>query len=256
VLSIRRMGEPLDENVAATPLRFGDMLLVKGAWNRIRLLERERRDFVVTRLPREMERAVRPYHQAPVAVAILMAMMVVMALDLVPPALAVLAAAAAMVLTGCVGGDEAYRAINWQGVVLIATVLPVARALDTTGGLALLVGGLGPILGGAGPVVLLAVLFVLTSAMSQVISNTATAVLLAPVAFQLAVNMDARPEPFLMGIAVAASTAFATPIASPVNTLVLGPGGYRFGDFFRIGVLLQLLLLVATLLVVPLLFPF
>jgi di/tricarboxylate transporter len=256
VLSIRRMGEPLDENVAATPLRFGDMLLVKGAWNRIRLLERERRDFVVTGLPREMERAVRPYHQAPVAVAILMAMMVAMAVDLVPPALAVLAAAAAMVLTGCVGGDEAYRAINWQGVVLIATVLPVARALDTTGGLALLVGGLGPILGGAGPVVLLAVLFVLTSAMSQVISNTATAVLLAPVAFQLAVNMDARPEPFLMAIAVAASTAFATPIASPVNTLVLGPGGYRFGDFFRIGVLLQLLLLVATLLVVPLLFPF
>jgi di/tricarboxylate transporter len=132
----------------------------------------------------------------------------------------------------------------------------VARALETTGGMALLVGWVDPVLGQMGPLALLAVLFVLTSALSQVISNTATAVLLAPIAFQLAVNLGARPEPFLMGIAVAASTAFATPIASPVNTLVLGPGGYRFSDFFRIGVALQVLLLLATLIVVPLLFPF
>jgi di/tricarboxylate transporter len=256
VLSIRRMGEPLGEMIATIPLRFGDTLLVKGTWDRIQLLERERRDFVVTGIPRELDRAVRPYHRAPVAVAILVAMMAAMTLDLVSPALAVMSAAAAMVLAGCVGGEEAYRSINWQGVVLIAAVLPVARALETTGGMALLVGWVDPVLGQMGPLALLAVLFVLTSALSQVISNTATAVLLAPIAFQLAVNLGARPEPFLMGIAVAASTAFATPIASPVNTLVLGPGGYRFSDFFRIGVALQVLLLLATLIVVPLLFPF
>jgi di/tricarboxylate transporter len=256
VLSIRRMGEPIGDKVATTPLRFGDTLLVKGAWNRIQLLERERRDFVITGIPRELDRAVRPYRRAPIAVTILVGMMAVMALNLVPPVLAVLTAAAAMVVTGCVGGEEAYRSINWQGVVLIATVLPVATALEVSGGMALIVSGLGGVLGQAGPLVLLAVLFVLTSALSQVISNTATAVLLAPIAFQLAMNLGARPEPFLMGIAVAASTAFATPIASPVNTLVLGPGGYRFGDFFRIGVALQVLLLVATLLVVPVLFPF
>ncbi len=256
VLSVRRMGEPLEADLSITPLRFGDTLLVKGAWDRIRLLERERSDFVVTGLPRELDRAVRPYGKAPLAVAIMVSMMLVMALDLLPPVLAVLTAAAAMVLTGCVGAEEGYRSINWQGVVLIATVLPVARALEVTGGMDLIVDALSGPLALAGPLALLAVLFIMTSAMSQVISNTATAVLLAPIAFQLALNLDARPEPFLMGIAVAASTAFATPIASPVNTLVLGPGGYRFGDFFRIGVALQLLLLMATLLVVPLLFPF
>lgn len=256
VLSIRRMGEPILENLGDTELRFGDTLLVKGAWDRINALQREQRDFVVTGVPRELDRAVRPYHRAPLAVGILVIMMGLMTFNIVAPVLAVMAAAAAMVLTGCVSGDEAYRSIDWRSVVLIASVLPVATALEITGGMALIVDGLGGALDQVGPLALLASLFVLTSVMSQVISNTATAVLLAPIAFQLAVNLGARPEPFLMGIAVAASTAFATPIASPVNTLVLGPGGYRFGDFFKIGVSLQLLLLVATLLVVPLLFPF
>jgi di/tricarboxylate transporter len=256
VLSIRRMGEPILENLGTVQLRFGDTLLVKGAWDRINALQREQRDFVVTGVPKELDRAVRPYQRAPLAVGILLVMMGLMTFNVVAPVLAVLAAAAAMVLTGCVGGDEAYRSINWRSVVLIASVLPIATALDVTGGMALIVDGLGGVLDRAGPMVLLASLFILTSAMSQVISNTATAVLLAPIAFQLAMNLGARPEPFLMAIAVAASTAFATPIASPVNTLVLGPGGYRFGDFFKIGVSLQLLLLVATLVVVPLLFPF
>lgn len=256
VLSIRRMGEPLIENVGTTPLRFGDTLLVKGGWNRIQLLQRERRDFVVTGIPTELDRAVRPYERAPLAIGIMVVMMLLMAFNVVPPVFAVLAAAAGMVLTRCVGGDEAYRSINWQSVVLIASVLPVATALEKTGGMTLVVDALGGVLGGAGPIAVLAILFLLTAAMSQVISNTATAVLLAPIAFQLAMNLDVRPEPFLMTLAVAASTAFATPIASPVNTLVLGPGGYRFGDFFRIGVALQAILLVVTLLVVPLLFPF
>jgi di/tricarboxylate transporter len=256
VLSIRRMGEPILENLGAVQLRFGDTLLVKGAWDRIHALQREQRDFVVTGVPRELDRAVRPYERAPLAVGILLVMMALMTFNLVPPVLAVLAAASAMVLTGCVGGDEAYRAIDWRSVVLIASVLPIATALEATGGMALIVDALGGVLEHAGPLALLGSLFVLTSVLSQVISNTATAVLLAPIAFQLAMNLGARPEPFLMGIAVAASTAFATPIASPVNTLVLGPGGYRFGDFFKVGVALQLLLLFATLLVVPLLFPF
>jgi di/tricarboxylate transporter len=256
VLSIRRMGEPLIENVGTTALRFGDTLLVKGGWNRIQLLQRERRDFVVTGIPTELDRAVRPYERAPLAIGIMVGMMLLMAFNVVPAVFAVLAAAAGMVLTRCVGGDEAYRSINWQSVVLIAAVLPVATALEKTGGMTLVVDALGGVLGGAGPIAVLAILFLLTSAMSQVISNTATAVLLAPIAFQLAMNLDVRPEPFLMTLAVAASTAFATPIASPVNTLVLGPGGYRFGDFFRIGVALQAILLVVTLLVVPLLFPF
>jgi di/tricarboxylate transporter len=147
--------------------------------------------------------------------------------------------------------------VNWQSVVLIAGVLPMATALEKTGGLALAVSSLGGVLdGGTPPHVVLAVLFVATSVLSQVMSNTATAVLLAPVALKVALEAGHAPEPFLMAVAIAASTAFATPIASPVNTLVIGPGGYRFGDFFRTGVALQVLLLAATLAVVPALFPF
>jgi di/tricarboxylate transporter len=256
VLAIRRMGEPLTGEIATTPLRFGDTLLVKGAWNRIRLLDQERRDFVVTRVPREMDRAVRPYRRAPLAIAILVAMMALMTFDLVPAVLAVLLAAAAMVLSGAVTGDDVYRSINWTSVVLIAAVLPMATALEKTGGMALVVDALDGVLTDAGPIVLLATLFVLTSLLSQVISNTATAVLLAPLAFQLAMSANVRPEPLLMGVAIAASTAFATPIASPVNTLVLGPGGYRFSDFFRIGVALQVVVLIITLAIVPLVLPF
>jgi di/tricarboxylate transporter len=186
----------------------------------------------------------------------MVAMMALLTLGLVPPVTAVLLAAVAMVLAGCVTVEDAYRSVNWESVVLIAGILPMATALEKTGGMAWLVEVLSGALAGAGPLLLLAAIFVLTSALSQVISNTATAVLLAPIASSLALGIGARPEPFLMTLAVAASTAFATPVASPVNTLVLGPGGYRFGDFFKVGVLLQAVILVVTVLLVPVLFPF
>jgi di/tricarboxylate transporter len=255
VLGLRRLGERKDGAPDAETLRFGDTLLVKGPWRRIRLLQEERRDFVVVARPADAD-AAEPQPRAPLAVAIAIGMMALLTTGVVAPVVAVLLAALAMVMTGCVAGEDAYRSISWESVVLIAAILPLATALDRTGGLDLMVDGLDAVLGGAGPLLLMGVLFVLTSAMSQVISNTATTVLLAPVALEAALRAGVAPEPFLMAIAVAASTAFATPIASPVNTLVLGPGGYRFGDFFRIGIALQVLILAATLLVVPLLFPF
>ena len=256
VLAIKRMGELVEGDIRETPLRFGDMLLVQGPWEKIRLLQAEDRDFVVAMAPREMGPALQPLERAPLAVGIMVGMMLLMTFGLVPAVTAVLLAAVAMVVSGCVGAADAYRSVNWESVVLIAGILPVATALENTGGMQLIVDGLGSVLEGAGPLLLLVALFVLTSALSQVISNTATAVLLAPIAFQLALGIGAAPEPFMMTIAVAASTAFATPVASPVNTLVLGPGGYRFGDFFKVGVLLQLLVLAVTVLLVPLLFPF
>jgi di/tricarboxylate transporter len=174
----------------------------------------------------------------------------------VPNVVAVGVAAVLMVLTGCLTMDDAYRGINWEAVVLIAAILPMATALEITGGLQLAVDGLVAGLGPLGPLAMLAGLFVLTSVASQVISNTATAVLLAPIAFQAALLLDVSPYPLLMTVALAASTAFATPVASPVNTLVLGPGQYRFGDFLRVGVVLQLLVLAATVVLVPILLPF
>ena len=256
VVGIKRLGEPLDEDIRKTVLRFGDMLLVQGPWENIRILQGESRDFVVAMTPREMGPALQPLDRAPMAVGIMVGMMAIMTFDLLPAVTAVLLAAMAMVLSGCVKGEDAYRSVNWESVVLIAGILPMATALEKTGGMQLIVDRLGTALEGSGPLVLLVVLFVLTSALSQIISNTATAVLLAPIAFQLALGIGAAPEPFMMTIAVAASTAFATPMASPVNTLVLGPGGYRFGDFFKIGILLQVVILAVTVVLVPALFPF
>jgi di/tricarboxylate transporter len=256
VLSIRRMGETLEGDYRNAPLRFADTLLVRGPWAQIRLLQRESRDFVVAGRPLEMDEAFRPYNRAPWAVIVTVGMMALLTTGVVPAVHAVLLAAVAMVLGGAVGIEDAYRSINWESVILIAGILPMATALEKTGAMALIVDVMAGGMEGAGPLLLLAVLFLLTSGMSQVISNTATAVLLAPLAVGVAAGLGLAPEPFLMGIAVAASTAFATPIASPVNTLVMGPGGYKFGDFFKVGVALQLVILVATLLVVPLLFPF
>ena len=261
VVGIKRLGELVGEGpggakLGDVPLRFGDTLLVQGPWEKIRHLERERRDFIVAMAPREMSDALAPLGRAPVAVVIMLGMMALLTLGVVPAVTAVLLAAVAMVLSGCLTVEDAYRSVNWESVVLIAGILPMATALEKTGGMDWLVVVLSGGLEGAGPLLLLAAIFILTSALSQVISNTATAVLLAPIASSLALGIGARPEPFLMTLAVAASTAFATPVASPVNTLVLGPGGYRFGDFFKVGVLLQAVILVITVILVPLLFPF
>ena len=167
---------------------------------------------------------------------------------------AVLLAAVAMVVTGCLSMSQSYRAVDGQSVVLIAAILPMATALEQTGGLSLIVNALLGALGGAGPLAVMVSLFVVTSMLSQVMSNTATTVLVAPIAYRVAIELGASPQAFLMTIAVAASTAFATPIASPVNTLVLSPGGYRFIDFAKVGVPMQILILAATLPLVPALF--
>ncbi len=256
VIGIKRMGEVVEGDPGDVTLRFGDTLLVQGPWDSIRKLGVERRNFVVTMTPREMGPALQPLDRAPMAVGVIVGMLGLMTFGVVPAVTAVLMAAVAMVLFQCVTVEDAYRSVNWESVILIAGILPMATALEKTGGMQLIVDGLSGTMEGTGPILLLVVLFVLTSALSQVISNTATAVLLAPIAFQLSSGIGANPEPFMMTIAVAASTAFATPVASPVNTLVLGPGGYRFGDFFKVGVALQALVLGVTVILVPLLFPF
>lgn len=255
VLGILRMGKPIKGNLLETRLAFGDSLLMGGGWKQIELLQREQSDFMVLNLPREMGE-VAPYREkASWALVILAGMLVLMTFKLVPSVTAVLLAALAMVLAGCVTMKDAYSSINWQSLVLIAGMLPMATALEQTGGVELIVNGLVAGLGGIGPVALMAGLFVLTSVFSQFISNTATTVLVAPIAIGAAAGMGVSPYTFLMTVAIAASTAFATPVASPVNTLVLGPGNYRFNDFAKVGIPLQLLAMVVTLLSVPLLFP-
>jgi di/tricarboxylate transporter len=255
VLSVLRQGQPLHDPIAAVPLRFADTLLVAGAPHRIGMLRAEAGDFVVVAQADEGDPAGRLSTRGMIAIAIMGGMMALLTFEVVQPAIAVLLAAVAMVLTRCLDMDAAYRSINWESVVLIAAILPLATALEKSGGMQLIISGLGP-LGAAGPLGMFAALFVLTSLFSQFISNTATTVLIAPIALGAAADLGVSPYPLLMGVAVAASTAFATPIASPVTMLVLGPGAYRFSDFLRIGALLQAVIFVVSLVLVPLLFPF
>jgi di/tricarboxylate transporter len=250
VLAIKQAGEVLEPE---RPLRVGDALLLMGSSKALQSLAAQPQDLVLLGEPPAAD--ARRWRQAPVAVVIMAALLAIMTFELLPHAVAVLAAAVAMVLSRCLSMDEAYKSINWESVVLIAAILPLATALDKTGGLALVTGGLLAVSGELSGLMVLAGFFVFTSLLSQLISNTATTVLIAPVAIQAAVSLGLSPHALLMTVAVAASTAFATPVASPVNALVLNPGAYRFGDFVKVGVPLQLLILVATLLVVPRLFP-
>ncbi|HHJ16849.1 MAG TPA: TRAP transporter large permease subunit [Gammaproteobacteria bacterium] len=255
VLGVLRMGKPLEGEFARIPLAFGDSLLVAGGWKDISRIQEGHDDFLVLSLPREMDEIAPNRGKARHALLILAVMLLLMTFNLVPGVTAVLLAALAMVVTGCVSMNNAYHSLNAQSLVLIAGMLPMATALEKTGGIDLVAGGLVSGLGDFGPFALMAGLFVLTSVFSQFISNTATTVLVAPVAVAAAAELGVSPYPILMTVAIAASTAFATPVASPVNTLVLGPGGYRFNDFVKVGVPLQVLAMAVTLLAVPALFP-
>ena len=255
VLALRRQGAPVDADLATTPLRFADTLLVAGSPHRIDLLRDEGNDFVVVARAKSVEKQGGLSRREILAILIVLGMLTVLTLELIPPAIAVLLAAVCMVLAGSIDMASAYDEINWQSVILIAAILPMATALQKTGGMELIVAQLRPF-GEAGPLAMMAAVFVLTALIGLFISNTATAALLAPVALAAAQQLDVAPHPMLMTVAIASTTAFATPVATPANMLILGPGDYRFMDYVRVGVPLQAIFLILTLLIVPLLFPF
>jgi di/tricarboxylate transporter len=207
-------------------------------------------------LPLELDEVAPARRLAPVALGILAAMVLLAAFDVVPVVTAVLLAALAAVFTRCLSMEDAYRAIHWSSLVLIAGMLPVADALESTGGVDLIVEALVSGLGDAGPYVMMSAVFALTAGLGLVLSNTATAVLVAPVAVRAADVIGVSPYPLAMTVAIAASAAFVTPFSTPVVTLVVAPGGYRFGDFVKVGLPLLVLTWVTTLLVTPVFFPF
>jgi len=254
VVGILRLGEPLKPDLIDVPLALGDSMLMAGGWQQIGLLQTERDDFLVLTIPHEMSEVAPRRAKVWWALAIFSGMLALMIFDLVPNVAAVLLAALAMILTGCLSLKDVYTSVNWQSVVVIASMLPMAKALDKTGGVNLIVHQVAA-LGQLGPHSLMFGLFVITTGLSQFMSNTATAVLLAPIALSSAKMLGVSPYPLLMTVAIAASTAFATPVASPTNTLVLGPGGYRFIDFLKVGLPLIVLSMLITLLVVPVIFP-
>lgn len=255
VIALRRQGTTVDADVATTPLRFADTLLVAGTPQRIDLLRGEGGDFVVVARSKPLEQQGALSRHEMLAIVILGGMLVLLTLELVPPAIAVLLAAVCMVLAGSISMQVAYQEINWQSVVLIAAILPLATALQKTGAMDLIIAQLRPF-GDAGPLAMLTALFVLTAAMGSFISNTATAALLAPIALGAAEQLGISPYPLLMTVAIGATTSFATPVATPANMLILGPGDYHFGDYVRVGLPLQFIFLLITLVIVPWLFPF
>lgn len=246
VVAVRRRGRALDSPVSTIRLDFGDSLLVVGSWERIEELRRDRRNLIVASEARAQADRLPGAARAPWALAVLATMLGLMVFSEVPLVWSTVGAALAMILGGAVEASSVYRIVQWPSLVLIAAMLPSATALSNSGALDLLVGAAVSAFAGAPLLVALLGLMLATSILSQVISNTATAVLLAPVALEMSSRLEIGAEPLLLGVAIAASTAFATPVASPVNALVLGPGGYRFGDFLKAGVALQIVVLLLS----------
>jgi di/tricarboxylate transporter len=236
-------------------LRVGDTLLIFGFWSEIATLRGTNGDLVLLNLPAEFDEVLPAAGRAMPAVASLLVTVGIMVGGLLPNAQAALIGCLLMGLLRCVDLPSAYRAINWKSLVLIVGMLPFSIALQRTGGVDLAADTVLSVAGEAAPRLLLGVLFVVTAGLGMFISNTATAVLMAPVALAVAGDIGASPYPFAMIVALAASSAFMTPVSSPVNTLVVAPGGYGFGDFVKVGVPFTLLVMLVTLLLVPWLLP-
>ncbi|VEA46215.1 sodium/sulfate transporter [Salmonella enterica subsp. arizonae] len=256
VVGLKRDGIALEGSLADEPLLMGDIILVVGNWKLISQLGQKGRDFVVLNMPVEVSEASPAHSQAPHAIFCLVLMVALMLTDEIPNPIAAIIACLLMGKFRCIDAESAYKAIHWPSIILIVGMMPFALALQKTGGVSLVVKGLMDIGGGYGPYMMLGCLFVLCAAIGLFISNTATAVLMAPIALAAAKSMGVSPYPFAMAVAMAASAAFMTPVSSPVNTLVLGPGSYSFSDFVKLGVPFTLIVMAVCIVMIPMLFRF
>ncbi|MDR6905724.1 di/tricarboxylate transporter [Agromyces sp. 3263] len=253
VLAVQRGGEDLTGT--DTTLRAGDTLLLSGGWEE---LQRNTAgpDVLVVDDPARVRRSVPLGVGAKRAIVILTAMVVLLATGIVPAAIAGLAAASALVLTRVVTPTQAYRSVSWTTVVLVAGMIPLSTAFITTGTAEVIAGGLLGVIGNASPYLALAAVCVLTMVLGQLISNTATVLIMVPIAAVLAADLDVSVLPFMMALTVSGAASFLTPVATPANTMVLEPGGYRFGDYWKLGLPLLLLFLLVAVFYVPLVWPF
>lgn len=257
IIGINRKGKYILQNMSQVRLRFGDALLVQGAWDDIELLSKETRDVVVIGQPKEQASMAAATGKAPIAAMIMIFIVLLMVFDVFPTVISVLIGAVLMIITGCLRNmDDAYSQMNWESIVLIACMLPVATALEKTGGMVLLSDSMIQLLGNFGPIGVLMGIYFVTLIFGQFISNTATAVLFAPIALNAALSMGISPYPFLITVAVAANMAFATPVASPTNALVMTAGNYKFSDFVKIGIPLQIVMFIVMMITIPFFYKF
>ena len=237
----------------------GVKVAFQGGWHDIARLSREDTEWVVLGQPLAEAAKVTLDYKAPVAAVIMIMMVAMMVFDFIPvaPVTAVMIAGILMVLTGCFRNVEAaYKTINWETIVLFAAMLPMSLALEKTGVSSWISGALVSSLGDFGPVALLAGIYFTASLMTMFISNTVTAVLMAPIALQSAVQLGVSPVPFLFAVTVAASMCFASPFSTPPNALVMPAGQYTFMDYIKVGLPLQIIMGIVMIIVLPLLFSF
>ncbi|NDV60592.1 SLC13 family permease [Bacteroides sp. 519] len=259
VLGIRRKEKYILQELKDEKMHSGDILLVQGTWNNIARLSDDQSEWVVLGQPLAEAAKVTLNHKAPIAAIIMVGMIVTMMFDFIPvaPVTAVIIAALLMVLTGCFRNvEEAYKTINWESIVLIAAMLPMSLALEKTGASELVSNSLVNSLGNYGPYILMAGIYFTTSLMTMFISNTATAVLMAPIALSAAIQMGVSPYSFLFAVTVAASMCFASPFSTPPNALVMNPGHYTFMDYVKVGLPLQIIMGIVMIFALPLIFPF
>lgn len=257
ILGIQRKDGYILQNVKDQKMQSGDVLLVQGKWSDIEKLNNESAEWVVVGQPMEKALKIPLSHKAPVAAVIMILMVIVMVFGWLPTVIASMIAAILMILTGCFRNVEsAYKTINWESIFLFAGMFPLAIAMEKTGASLLLSNGIISGLGSYGPQVVLAGVYGATMLLTMFISNTATAVLFAPIALQSAATLGVSPYPFLFTVAVAASMCFASPFSTPPNALVMSAGRYKFMDYVKVGLPLQLIVGIVMIFVLPLLFPF
>ena len=259
VLGVKRGEEYITDNLIAAKLHVGDMLLVQGEWTNLAHLTSDTSNWVVLDQPEKTADKVLLDYKAPVAAAIMLLMVAMMVFDFIPvaPVTAVIIAGLLTVFAGCFRNVEAaYKTINWESIVLIAAMMPMSTALEKTGASALVSQTLVASLGALGPTALLAGIYFTTSLMTMFISNTATAVLMAPIALVAAQQVGVSPYSFLFAVTLGASMCFASPFSTPPNALVMKAGGYSFMDYVKVGLPLQIIIGLVMTFVLPLLFPY
>ena len=259
ILGIQRKEEYILNDIKDIKMHAGDILLIQGTWDSIARMSQKQSQWVVLGQPLEEASKVTLDYKAPVAALIMVLMIAAMVFDFIPipPVAAVIIAGILMVLTGCFRNvEEAYKTINWESVVLIAAMLPMSLALEKTGASNLISEKLVSGLGDYGPLVLMAGIYFTTSLLTMFISNTATAVLVAPIALQSAIAINVSPYPFLLAVTVGASMCFASPFSTPPNALVMSAGKYTFMDYVKVGLPLQIVMGIVMVFILPLLFPF
>lgn len=255
VLGIRRGEEYIYDDLGEKHLHGGDVLLVQAQWEDLLALDNEFDNWVVMGRPDKSISKVTLDYKAPMAALIMLLMVVVMVMGWAEPVTAVIVAALLTVLTGCFRKvEDAYKTINWESLVLIAAMMPMSTALEKTGVSAMVSAQLVGVLGEAGPYALLAGIYFTTSLLTMFISNTATAVLMAPIAFTAAQQTGVSPYAFLLAVTLGASMCFASPFSTPPNALVMKAGHYTFMDYVRIGLPLQVIIGVAMTFLLPMLF--